>query len=86
MRSFITQQGNSFPPLQGEEKYRTQGFNEIALIYGVAELSFRKTADLINRTRYQKENGTPYRTIRDITNSEGAKIQKILDEKRQKNN
>lgn len=73
-----------FPPLQGEEKYRTQGFNEIALIYGVAESSFRKTADLINRTRYQKENGTPYRTIRDITNSEGAKIQKVLDEKSEK--
>ncbi len=73
-----------FPPLQGEEKYRTQGFNEIALIYGVSELSFRKTADLINKIRYQKENGTPYRTIRDITNSEGAKIQKIIDEKSKK--
>jgi len=73
-----------FPPLQGEEKYRTQGFNEIALIYGVSELSFRKTADLINKIRYQKENGTPYRTIRDITNSEGAKIQKTLDKKSKK--
>jgi len=70
--------------LQGEEKYRTQGFNEIALIYGVSDLSFRKAADLINRTRYQQENGTPYRTIRDIANSEGAKIQKALDEKSKK--
>lgn len=70
--------------MQGEEKYRTQGFNEITLIYGVSKLSFRKTANLINRIRYQEKNGTPYRTIRDITNIEGTKIQKSMDEKSKK--
>jgi len=36
---------------------------------------------LINRIRYQIEHGTPYRTIRDITNSEGSKIQILLEKK-----
>ncbi|SLM31217.1 conserved hypothetical protein [Desulfamplus magnetovallimortis] len=73
-----------FSPLQGEEKYRTTGFNEMALIYGTCELSFRKTADLINRKRYQENDGTPYRTIQNITECEGLKIQKHIEQKSEK--
>jgi len=49
-----------FVPLQGEEKYRTEGFKEIALIYGTAEESFRKTATLINRIRPQEAASYPH--------------------------
>ena len=70
-----------FVPLQGEAKYRTEGFNEIALIYGTTELSFRKTTALINRARYQEEGGTPFRTIRDNTEYEGRQIQEYLEQK-----
>ena len=70
-----------FPPLQGEEKYRTEGFKEIALIHGTTEGSFRKTSVLLNRVRHQKEGGTPSRTVRDNTEYEGRKIQNYLEEK-----
>jgi len=70
-----------FFPLQGEEKYRTEGFKEIALIYGTAEESFRKTSALINRIRHQEEGGTPFRTIRETTECEGTRLQEHLEEK-----
>jgi hypothetical protein len=70
-----------FFPLQGEEKYRTEGFKEIALIYGTAEESFRKTSALINRVRHQETGGTPFRTIREATECEGTKLQEHLEEK-----
>ncbi len=68
-------------PLQREEKYRTEGFKEIALIHGTTENSFRKTSALINRVRHQEAEGTPSRTIRDNTEYEGRKIQDYLEEK-----
>ena len=68
-------------PLQGEEKYRTEGFKEIALIYGTAEESFRKTAALVNHIRHQEEGGTPFRTMRETTEREGMLLQEHLEEK-----
>jgi hypothetical protein len=70
-----------FLPLQGEERYQTEGFKEIALIYGTAEESFRKTAALINRIRHQEEGGTPFRTMREITERAGMLLQEHLEEK-----
>lgn len=70
-----------FRPLQGEEKYRTAGFNELALMYGTTEDSFRKTAALLNRVRHQEEGGTPARTVRAHTEQEGRKIQAHLTHK-----
>jgi len=70
-----------FPPLQGTERYRTEGFNEIALIYGVTEGSFRKTSKLINRVRHQEEGGTPSRRLNDHTENEGKQLQKYFEEK-----
>ncbi len=52
------------------------------MIYGTTELSFRKTAILINRNRYQEDgDGTPYRTLQDATEFEGAQILDFLKEK-----
>ena len=64
-----------FPALQGKEWYRTRGFKELALVHGVVEGSYRKTAELINRVRHQSaEDGTPVRTLCDTTEEEGQQI------------
>jgi hypothetical protein len=66
--------------LQGEEKYCTEGFKEIALIYGATEESYRKTSALLNRIRHQGGGGTPCRTIRETTEREGLRIQDHLEQ------
>ncbi len=63
-----------FPTLRGKEYYRTVGFKEIAYIYGDTNESFRKTADLINRSRQQQQDGTPSRTLQESTKREGQQI------------
>ncbi len=68
-----------FPVLRGNEYYRTVGFKEIAYIFGDTQISFRKTADGINRFRYQQKNGTPHRTLHEGTEREGAGIIEYLD-------
>lgn len=64
-----------FPVLQAKAWYRTRGFKEVALVHGVVENSYRKTAALINRVRHQSaEEGTPVRTLCDTTEGEGQQI------------
>ena len=70
-----------FPELKAKEFYRTMGFNEIAMIYGDTEQSYRKTADLINRIRQQEQGGTPYRTLQDNTEKEGTAVIDYIEEK-----
>ena len=65
-----------FVTLRGKEYYRTVGFKELAYIYGDTNESFRKTEELINRFRYQQQQGTPCRTLQETTEREG---QQILD-------
>lgn len=72
-----------FPELKGKEWYRTSGFKEIAIVYGTTEDSYRKTERMINRIRYQ-EGATPMRTLRDNTESEGAKILDLQGRKAEK--
>jgi len=70
-----------FAELKGKEFYRTLGFKEIAMIYGDTEKSYRKTAELINRIRYQVEEGTPYRTLQANTEKEGSNLIDYVEEK-----
>jgi hypothetical protein len=70
-----------FPELTGKEFYKTTGFKEIAMTYGDTEQSYRKTAELINRIRYQKQGGTPYRTLQENTEKEGSNVIDYLQEK-----
>ena len=70
-----------FAELKGKEYYRTIGFKEIAMIYGDTEKSYRKTAELINRIRYQVEEGTPYRTLQANTEKEGSNLIDYVEEK-----
>ena len=70
-----------FAELKGKEFYRTIGFKEIAMIYGDTEKSYRKTAELINRIRYQVEEGTPYRTLQANTEKEGSNLIDYVEEK-----
>jgi len=70
--------------LHGKEYYRTTGFKEIALIYGDTEKSYRKTAKLINRIRYQEKDGTPSRTLHEVTEREGtALLERITGKSKQ---
>lgn len=69
-----------FPSLTGKEWYRTCGFNEIAIVYGTTEESYRKTSELINRIRYQ-EGATPSRTLRDNTELEGRRLSEAIEVK-----
>jgi hypothetical protein len=62
--------------LRGKEFYRTIGFKELAYIYGDTNESYRKTSELINRSRHQQQGGTPSRTLQVSTEREG---QQILD-------
>ena len=70
-----------FSELKAKEFYRTTGFKEIGMIYGDTEESYRKTAVLINRIRYQEEGGTPYRTLQENTEKEGAGLIDYVEEK-----
>lgn len=69
-----------FPKKNGKEKYKTSGYKEIALIYGVVKNSYRKTALLLNRIRYQEE-ATPMRTLQDNTEREGGKLLEFIEQK-----
>jgi len=69
-----------FPPLHAKEWYRTQGFKELALVYGTVDDSYRKTSALLNRVRYQEEDGTPMRTLRDNTEYEGRHLLNYLNQ------
>ncbi len=70
-----------FTGLKTNEFYRTTRFKEIAMIYGDTEKSFRSTTRLLNRIRYQERGGTPYRTLQENTEKEGAEILDFLSEK-----
>ena len=63
-----------FSYLHGKEYYLTAGFKEIALIYGDTKESYRKTTRLINRIRYQEKDGTPSRTLHEVTEREGTSL------------
>ncbi len=70
-----------FTALRVNEFYRTSGFKEIAMIYCDTEKSYRKTGELINRNRHQKEGGTPYKTLQENTQIEGIKLLNHIETK-----
>jgi hypothetical protein len=69
-----------FTPLGSKEWYRTQGFKEIALVYGTINDSYRKTSVLLNRVRHQGQGGTPLRTLWDNAEMEGRQIQAHIEQ------
>jgi hypothetical protein len=70
-----------FPRRRCWEWYKTRGFKEIAYIYGATEESYRKTSRLLNRIRYQMEDGTPSRTVREQAEGEGERLMQAIDRK-----
>lgn len=70
-----------FPRRTCWEWYKTSGFKELAYIYGAIEESYRKTSRLINRVRYQGEDGTPSRTVGEQAEGEGTKLMQAIDRK-----
>jgi flavin-binding protein dodecin len=69
-----------YPILKGQEWYRTEGFKEIAYVYGTVEDSYRQAGQLINRVRHQA-GATPVRTLHDSSEREGQEVQQHLAEK-----
>lgn len=69
-----------FTPLGPKEWYRTQGFKELALVYGVVADSYRQAGTWLNRVRHQAEGGTPARTLWDNAEAEGRQLQAYLEQ------
>jgi len=69
--------GEYLPKLESLELYLSEGFKEVAMMYGTTEMSYRKAAKLINRIRYQA-SATKARTLQEQTEKEGQKIAKEL--------
>lgn len=67
-----------FPPLGCWGRYETRGFKEIALIRGVTEQSYRKTATWLNRIRHQ-EKATGSTTLRASVEREGKKLRAAFE-------
>ena len=81
-KEYFNTRKECFPTLKGKELYKTIGFKEIAIVDGVTQSSYRKTRQRINRMRYQEsEAGTPLRTLQNIAELEGKKLQKWIDER-----
>jgi hypothetical protein len=76
----VVDTGDLFPPLIGQEWYRTAGFKEIGLVHGTINGSFRKTAAWFNRVRHQPA-GTPYRTLSHNSEQEGERVLNHLSQK-----
>ena len=72
---------NLFFKLGPKEYYKTVGFKEIAFLNGSIVKSYQATTDMINRFRYQEQNGTPNRTLQNNAEKEGGKIIKHMIEK-----
>jgi hypothetical protein len=69
-----------FRTLYSKEWYRTQGFNELAFGLVVDE-SYRKADKKLNRVRREGEGGTPPRTLANIVEIEGMKINEHIKSK-----
>lgn len=65
-----------FRTLYSKEWYRTVGFNELALDFA-SHMSYRQSTQKLNRVRNEK-HGTPVRTLSNIVEMEGEKIQKEI--------
>jgi len=70
-----------FPARIGKEWYKTCGYKELAMLLGATAESYRKTGQYINRFRYQETGGTPVRTLREQTTTEGERLSQALDHK-----
>ncbi len=67
------------PILKGKDRYKSQGFKEVALGHGTIENSYNKSSSQLNRIRHQA-GATPARTLRDNSEAEGQALQQALSE------
>jgi len=67
-----------FPPLGCWERYETRGFKELALMYGVTEQSYPKTARWLNRLRHQ-EGATGATTLWASVVREGKQLEAAFE-------
>lgn len=69
-----------FPPLTGQQWYRTAGFKELGYGQGSIKGSYRHTTKWLNRFRHQAEGGTPSRSLHHSSEQEGQALVSHLDE------
>jgi len=69
-----------FPPLTGQQWYRTAGFKELGYGQGSIKGSYRHTTKWLNRFRHQGEGGTPSRSLHHSSEQEGQALVSHLDE------
>ncbi|MFW5740628.1 MAG: hypothetical protein ACOC1F_09720 [Myxococcota bacterium] len=68
-----------FPPLIGEQQYRTVGFKELAVVRGALDRSYRQATRMMNRIRHQPD-ATPLATLRDSVEAEGLAAARELEQ------
>jgi hypothetical protein len=71
---------NVFRTLGATERYRTEGFNELALWFA-SRMSYKDAADTLNRVRQETIEPTPIRTLANIVEIEGKKLENSIIEK-----
>jgi hypothetical protein len=71
---------DALPIRTGKQWHQTAGFKENAILRGVSDRSYRKTATAFNIQRRQVKGGTPLNTLRDAAEAQGVAIMAAIED------
>ena len=71
---------DALPIRTGKQWHQTAGFKENAILRGVLDRSYRKTAVAFNIQRRQVNGGTPLNTLRDAAEAQGVAIMAAIED------
>jgi hypothetical protein len=71
---------DALPIRTGKQWHQTAGFKETAIVRGVLDRSYRKTAVAFNIQRRQVKGGTPLNTLRDAAEAQGVAIMAAMED------
>lgn len=72
------------PIRTGKQWHQTAGFKETAILRGVSDRSYRKTALGFNIQRRQVKGGTPLNTLRDAAEAQGVAVMAAIEDETQR--
>lgn len=75
---------DALPIRTGKQWHQTAGFKENAILRGVLDRSYRKTAVAFNIQRRQAKGGTPLNTLRDAAEAQGVAIMAAIEDETQR--
>jgi hypothetical protein len=75
---------DAIPIRTGKQWHQTAGFKENAILRGVLDRSYRKTAIAFNIQRRQVKGGTPLNTLRDAAEAQGVAIMAAIEDETQR--